>query len=799
MFRYNNMKIPIKGSDRTDIPSVLCLHGSHQDGEIFSQRIKQLISRLKGKINFRFLSAEIEMELQEGEEVPMRTWWSEGGDKTQIHRAINIVHDEWTSFPNYIGLIGFSQGASLCAYVMKQPLRFPGLLFGVLGGGVLDKSITDLSPSHDDPPGLFFAGMADTLVPASDTKHLSSTFNNPIYVEHPGGHSLPMGASQLDVMSPFMLEKIRNQPLTDDTIEEIETLTAVYEEVVFDDNKKCIQFDQTIESGRYTDCTIRIKIDIPSLYPDVIPRVEFSEVKGPGGWVQKSTWKNELKDYCASQCNDILGSPMLYALKDIIVEFLSEVSSRKQDLQQCGLPEEVLIDSVLTETEEQRAANVNEATTMMQNIEIIDSDWSDAWGKGGQWKYVIGLVGKPSAGKSTLFNAASGDATAARVAAHPFTTIEPNTGDAFACIPCLCQNSKLRNQFNISSQCDAHHGHAANGKRFCPITVRDVAGLVPGAYQGRGKGNKFLDDLNDADVLVHVVDASGLTNSEGTETDKSDEKAVLEEVRWVRREIHQWIYTNVSRKWDALRRKPQRLPIMFTGYHATEAMVALAAKKAGISQQELESLVSWPAITLHKLVAAFIKVRFPVVIAMNKCDVGTAVKNSEFVRQNLPKNQPVVDLSANYETQLIQLRDAGKISYRVGGVPEGEVPDHITRFLASHGNTTGVTEVISMAVSLRPTVRVYPITDASTLNSYGDGILRHCLQLTPGSTAADLFRVLSRSHFVEGDYIRASIVAADYSDYPIKKEVLIPQDSAIRVMTNRKSKWQADHKPAGGR
>ena len=45
------------------------------------------------------------------------------------------------------------------------------------------------------------------------------------------------------------------------------------------------------------------------------------------------------------------------------------------------------------------------------------------------------------------------------------------------------------------------------------MTIKDVAGLVPGACEGKGKGNRFLNDLCDADVLIHIIDASGkLTN-----------------------------------------------------------------------------------------------------------------------------------------------------------------------------------------------------------------------------------------------------------------------------------------------
>jgi ribosome-binding ATPase YchF (GTP1/OBG family) len=55
--------------------------------------------------------------------------------------------------------------------------------------------------------------------------------------------------------------------------------------------------------------------------------------------------------------------------------------------------------------------------------------------------------------------------------------------------------------------------------------------LVPGAYQGRGRGNAFLNDLLDSDVLCHIVDASGTTDAGGAETPEGD-VSPLDEVRW---------------------------------------------------------------------------------------------------------------------------------------------------------------------------------------------------------------------------------------------------------------------------
>lgn len=98
----------------------------------------------------------------------------------------------------------------------------------------------------------------------------------------------------------------------------------------------------------------------------------------------------------------------------------------------------------------------------------------------------------------------------AKIGAHPFTTIEPNIGQAFYAIPCPCARWNHR--------CQARYGHSAQGERFVPVLLKDVAGLVPGACEGRGRGNKFLNDLLDADVLVHVVDLSGQTDENGKPT-----------------------------------------------------------------------------------------------------------------------------------------------------------------------------------------------------------------------------------------------------------------------------------------
>ncbi len=117
----------------------------------------------------------------------------------------------------------------------------------------------------------------------------------------------------------------------------------------------------------------------------------------------------------------------------------------------------------------------------------------------------LGIVGKPNCGKSTFFKALT--LADVLIANYPFATIKPNTGFGHVKVDCADAFFKV--------QCTPRFGFCINHKRFVPVEVIDVAGLVPGAYEGKGMGNQFLDDLRQADALVHVIDCSGGTNEKG--------------------------------------------------------------------------------------------------------------------------------------------------------------------------------------------------------------------------------------------------------------------------------------------
>jgi GTP-binding protein YchF len=102
----------------------------------------------------------------------------------------------------------------------------------------------------------------------------------------------------------------------------------------------------------------------------------------------------------------------------------------------------------------------------------------------------VGIVGMPNAGKSSLFNALT--RAGAEAANYPFTTIEPNV----AVVPVV--DERLDRVAETIGASNVVHD---------TIDFHDIAGLVRGAHEGEGLGNRFLANIREVDAIVHVVRA----------------------------------------------------------------------------------------------------------------------------------------------------------------------------------------------------------------------------------------------------------------------------------------------------
>ncbi|MGB9936406.1 MAG: redox-regulated ATPase YchF [Methanobacterium sp.] len=355
----------------------------------------------------------------------------------------------------------------------------------------------------------------------------------------------------------------------------------------------------------------------------------------------------------------------------------------------------------------------------------------------------IAVTGKPNVGKSSFFNSAT--LSKVEVAGYPFTTIDANKAVAYVNADCPC--------LDLDITCNPRNSKCIEGLRMIPVELIDVAGLVPGAHEGRGLGNKFLDDLRQSRVFIHIIDASGSTDEEGRPVDAGSHDP-LQDVEFLEYEIIMWLFGILKKNWSKLIRKALAEKVDFSrvlhdqlsgiGISLEDIVEAKRGVPAEYHKWEDEDLKEFLGVLLH--------IAKPMLIVANKADLPTAEENIKRLKE---KYGNVIPASAESELALVKASEAGLIEY-IPGSSDFKINDpdklsdaqkkaltYIKEHVLDKYGSTGVQKALDTAVfDLLQMIVVYPVEDEHKMCDGKGNVLPDAVLIKQGSKPRDLAFVI---------------------------------------------------------
>ena len=350
---------------------------------------------------------------------------------------------------------------------------------------------------------------------------------------------------------------------------------------------------------------------------------------------------------------------------------------------------------------------------------------------------LVGIVGKANVGKSTFFKSIT--LADILIANYPFATIKPNHGVGFVRVQCVDRE--------LNVQCNPRVGMCVNGTRFVPVEVLDVAGLVPGAHEGKGMGNQFLNDLSQADVFLHVVDMSGSTNEKGEPVGNGDPSF---DIRFLEFELDMWVLSIIKKGWDKIARVAEHeggalaaIHKQLSGLKVTEGLIKFALADLKMDPAKPSH---WTDDQLTKLAILVRKKMKPMVIVANKMDVPSAAAHLENCKKLFP-DYIFVPISAECELALKEAASKKLIKYTPGDAKfeiigslsdkQKQALEFMQKNVLDKWGGTGVQSALDVAVfEMLRYLAIFPGGMGKLGDQFGN-ILPDCFLLPPNSTAFD--------------------------------------------------------------
>ncbi|HIH60039.1 MAG TPA: redox-regulated ATPase YchF [Ferroplasma sp.] len=344
----------------------------------------------------------------------------------------------------------------------------------------------------------------------------------------------------------------------------------------------------------------------------------------------------------------------------------------------------------------------------------------------------IGLIGKPNAGKSTLFSAIT--SIDVDIANYPFTTIKPNVGISF--IKDKCPENE------ITAKCNPREGRCVEGIRYIPVEIIDVPGLIEGASEGKGMGNEFLDNVRDADIIINLFDASGMTDLEGNPSENKHDPG--EDVKFVYREIVNWMNGKISKDWQKFSRKednsPERLEVKMLQKAATFGLNEKDVIFIMTREKFPDKLIHWGNDDINRFSEAILKYAKPVFNIGNKSDLLTEEALKEFSAK-----ETSYLISAQYELLIEKAFNNGYISSdgndftftAKSGEAQKTVLNEIMLKYKS-GSIMRFYDVLTAIIKSLGYIVVYPVLDETRWEDKNGNVLPDAYLMKDGDTALDL-------------------------------------------------------------